>query len=257
VRIVFYEHDGLEWRSLHSALRLNLREARVIAGGSTITQQLAKNLFLTKERTLSRKLKEAALTFELERLLPKQRILELYLNSIEYGMNQRGVGAAARYYFGKTPSELSLPESALLAGLVSRPPHSLSLYELAVSERTALNLIKIRWIDRYWEADFERAAAIPLNRLLRLPSDATRATENGLDQQTQASSLSPILPPWYWPQHFPGVCSDCRIRSENTSKQQPRRSRCRTPKCEYQSAAIRGCVQLIRWFRFALLSGQP
>lgn len=194
----FYEHDGLEWRSLHSALRLNLREARVIAGGSTITQQLAKNLFLTKERTLSRKLKEAALTFELERLLPKQRILELYLNSIEYGMNQRGVGAAARYYFGKTPSELSLPESALLAGLVSRPPHSLSLYELAVSERTALNLIKIRWIDRYWEADFERAAAIPLNRLLRLPSDATRATENGLDQQTQASSLSPILPPWYW-----------------------------------------------------------
>ena len=194
----FFDHRGFEWRSLHSALRLNLREARIILGHSTITQQLAKNLFLTKERTLSRKIREAAITFALERLLSKERILELYLNVIEYGSDQRGILAAAEYYFDKSPKELSLAESALLAGLVSRTSHSSSLHELAVRQRRALNLIRWKWRDRYSEADTERASAIPLYRLLRATIRETGSKENEPNQQAQASTQSTASPVRFW-----------------------------------------------------------
>jgi hypothetical protein len=163
----FYSHHGLDWEALHRALRVNLRAGEIRQGGSTITQQLAKNLFLTNERTFGRKIKEAALALEMERQLPKERILELYLNTIHYGMGQHGIKAAARHYFHKTPAELTLAESAVLVGLVPKPPQQeLDLEELAQGRRTALARIALRWSNRYTQTDIEKAAQIPLDRLM-------------------------------------------------------------------------------------------
>lgn len=100
---------------------VDLRELRVVEGGSTITQQTAKNLFLTQERTLTRKIKELYYTFLLEKQYTKDEILEMYLNTIYFGNGAYGVEAAARTYFAKSASDLTLAESALLAGIPARP----------------------------------------------------------------------------------------------------------------------------------------
>ncbi|MEZ4430708.1 MAG: PBP1A family penicillin-binding protein, partial [Nannocystaceae bacterium] len=116
----FYSHGGLDLRGLARATVVNLRSGTVIQGGSTITQQVAKSL-LTSERTLDRKLKEALLSVRLEALLTKDEILEIYLNQIFFGHNAHGVTAAARRYFDKSLDELTLAESALIAGLARAP----------------------------------------------------------------------------------------------------------------------------------------
>lgn len=163
----FYSHHGLDVAALHRALRVNLRAGRIVQGGSTITQQLAKNSFLTHDRTLWRKIQEAALAWEMERQLPKQRILELYLNTINYGMGQRGVTNAARFYFRKTPSELTLAESAVLVGLVPRPPqHWLDEGTLEAGRRIALERIRSRWPDLYSDQQIVEAMNVPLDRLV-------------------------------------------------------------------------------------------
>ncbi len=121
----FYQHHGLDVRRIGGALLANLRARRVTQGGSTITQQLAKNLFLSAERTPLRKLREAALASSLELRYDKATILTAYLNEIYFGQDGalalRGVGAAARYYFGKDVRKISLAESALLAGMIRAP----------------------------------------------------------------------------------------------------------------------------------------
>lgn len=153
----------------------------MVLGGSTITQQLAKNLFLTKERTVWRKIKEAAFALEMEQLLSKQRLLEIYLNTIDYGMGQRGVDAAARYYFHKTPSQLTLADSAMLVGLVPHPPDQhLSPYQLLAGQRTALQRIRLRWPDRYSEVDITNADQIPLDHLIYL--DDSSVDREGTEQ---------------------------------------------------------------------------
>ncbi len=182
----FYEHHGFEWKALHSALRLNMSEGRVITGHSTITQQLAKNVFLKKERTFSRKAQEVILTFEMERLLSKQRILELYLNLIDFGMEQHGISNAAQYYFHKTPKELTLAESAMLAGLIPRPIRSLSFYQLSVGQHRSLNLMNYFWGDRYPVSDTDQAKAIPVQLLLRLSANASEPQQNAQNQQDEA-----------------------------------------------------------------------
>jgi penicillin-binding protein 1A len=116
----FYEHHGLDWRGLARATVANLRSGTVVQGGSTITQQVAKG-FLGDERTLERKLREAILSLRLESRLGKPRILEIYLNKIFLGHGAYGVAAAASRYFGKRLDELTLAESALIAGLARAP----------------------------------------------------------------------------------------------------------------------------------------
>src|SRR5581483_3510112 len=106
----------------------NYRRGRIVEGGSTITQQLSKVLFLTPDKSLERKLKEAVLALELERRYSKDRILEMYLNQVYFGQGAYGVEAAARTYFGKSVSELNVKEAALLAGL-PRAPSSYSPFE--------------------------------------------------------------------------------------------------------------------------------
>ena len=123
----FFKHGGLDFSGLLRAFLINLKARKVIEGGSTITQQIAKMMFLTPERALSRKIREAILAYRIEKEFSKEEILELYLNQIYYGHGTYGVEAAAQTYFGKHVEELTLAESALIAGL-PRAPSSYSPY---------------------------------------------------------------------------------------------------------------------------------
>ncbi|MET4697330.1 penicillin-binding protein 1A [Constrictibacter sp. MBR-5] len=117
----FYDHGGLDPRGFARAIYVNVTAGAFVQGGSTITQQLAKNLFLTPERTLTRKLREALLALWLERKYDKDDILELYLNRVYLGAGAYGIDAAARRYFGKPAAEIGLWEAAVLAGLPKAP----------------------------------------------------------------------------------------------------------------------------------------
>ncbi len=117
----FFEHGGLDPWGMGRALVVNLRAGRVVQGGSTITQQLAKNLFLNPERTIRRKVQETLLALWLEQRYTKEQILTIYLNRVYFGAGTYGVDAAARRYFGKSPRQLTLYESAMLAGLLKAP----------------------------------------------------------------------------------------------------------------------------------------
>jgi monofunctional biosynthetic peptidoglycan transglycosylase len=117
----FYEHNGFNFAAMRDALWEDIKERKFVRGGSTITQQLAKNLFLSREKSLSRKLKEAIITCKLERHLSKKRILELYLNAIEWSPGVHGVGEASRHYFHKSPDDLDFFESILLAAIIPSP----------------------------------------------------------------------------------------------------------------------------------------
>jgi penicillin-binding protein 1A len=117
----FYSHHGVDPIAVVRAIVRDVTHKGFREGGSTITQQLARNVFLSNERSLSRKLKEAALAIELENKLSKKQILELYVNNIYFGEGAYGIKAASEIYFGKKPSQLTLPEAALLAGLPQAP----------------------------------------------------------------------------------------------------------------------------------------
>jgi penicillin-binding protein 1A len=117
----FYNHWGVRWTAILRALIVNLQEGRRAQGGSTITQQLARKLFLTPERTLERKIKEWLMSIKLERSYSKNEILEMYFNINYYGAGAYGIGAAAQTYFGKSPGELDMMESAALVGVLPAP----------------------------------------------------------------------------------------------------------------------------------------
>ncbi len=117
----FFEHDGVDWEAMHAALRRDIARGGLKVGGSTITQQLAKNLYLSPARTPWRKLRELVIARRLERALSKRRILELYLNVIEFGPRTFGVEAAARRYMGKSARSLSRMEAATLAAVIPSP----------------------------------------------------------------------------------------------------------------------------------------
>lgn len=117
----FVYHHGFDWAGIQGALKKNDKKGKVVAGGSTISQQLAKNLFLFNQRSYIRKGEEVIITWMMERFWSKQRILEVYLNSIEFGEGIYGAEAAAQFYFDKPAADLSRAEAAKLAGLVPNP----------------------------------------------------------------------------------------------------------------------------------------
>jgi monofunctional biosynthetic peptidoglycan transglycosylase len=117
----FVDHEGFDWDGIQLALEKNQKRGRVVAGGSTITQQLAKNLFLSPTKSYWRKGEEAVITVLLEILLPKTRILELYLNVIEWGNGVFGAEAASRHYFGVPAAQLSSAQAARLAAMAPNP----------------------------------------------------------------------------------------------------------------------------------------
>ncbi|MDX2084260.1 MAG: PBP1A family penicillin-binding protein [Candidatus Melainabacteria bacterium] len=117
----FFDHFGVDPIGLARALAANLSQKGLREGGSTITQQLVRNLFLSSERSINRKVREAALAIQLEQRLSKDQILELYINNIYFGEGAYGIEAACRVFFDKAPSELTVPEAALLAGMPQAP----------------------------------------------------------------------------------------------------------------------------------------
>ncbi|WP_291993694.1 monofunctional biosynthetic peptidoglycan transglycosylase [Candidatus Accumulibacter sp. ACC003] len=117
----FVDHEGFDWEGIQKAIEKNQQRGRIVAGGSTISQQLAKNLFLTPAKTPWRKGEEAIITLMLETVWSKQRILEVYLNVIEWGNGVFGAEAAARHYYGISAAQLSAEQAARLAGMVPSP----------------------------------------------------------------------------------------------------------------------------------------
>jgi monofunctional biosynthetic peptidoglycan transglycosylase len=135
----FLEHGGFDWDGIKQAWERNRRERAIVAGGSTITQQLAKNLFFSGKRTWWRKGQEAVVTVMLEAMMSKQRILEIYLNVIEWGDGVFGAEAAARYHYGTTAASLSAQQASRLAAMTPSPrrygPGSNTAY---LRQRTAM-----------------------------------------------------------------------------------------------------------------------
>jgi monofunctional glycosyltransferase len=117
----FLDHEGFDWEAIHQAMLKNERKGRVVAGASTISQQLAKNLFLSSERSWLRKAQEAAITWMMELALSKRRILELYLNFAEWGEGVFGAEAAARHHFGVSAAALGPEQAAWLAAVLPSP----------------------------------------------------------------------------------------------------------------------------------------
>ncbi len=117
----FLSHDGFDWEGIQYAAEKNLKKGRIVAGGSTISQQLAKNLFLSGSRTPWRKLEEAIITVMLEKMMPKRRILEIYMNVIEWGNGVFGAQAAAHYYYRTSAAALTSAQAAKLAAMVPNP----------------------------------------------------------------------------------------------------------------------------------------
>ena len=158
----FFAHDGLDIRRIGGALVANVRAGGIAQGGSTITQQLAKNIFLTADRTPLRKAREAALALALEARHDKREILEAYLNEIYLGQDGgraiHGIGAAAQYYYGKTVRRLTLSEAAVLAGMISAPNrHAPSRNPRSATSRRNLVLDLMVAQDRITRAEADRA----------------------------------------------------------------------------------------------------
>ena len=117
----FVDHEGFDWEGIQKAYEKNLKKGKVVAGGSTISQQLAKNLFLSTKRTPWRKAEEAMITVMLEATMTKRRIFEIYLNVIEWGNGIFGAEAAAKYYYHTSANNLSAQQAATLAAMVPNP----------------------------------------------------------------------------------------------------------------------------------------
>ena len=149
----FYQHDGVDGWGIARAIVTNVRQGAVREGASTITQQLARTVFLSQDRTITRKLKEAALAMKLERQLSKQQILEQYLNYVYLGSGAYGVADAAWIYFSKTPEQLTVPEAAMIAGLPPAP----SIYSPLVNPDLARERRSIV-LDRMAQAGFISAS---------------------------------------------------------------------------------------------------
>lgn len=146
----FWSHQGFDLQELQNSLKSNLEKGRYVRGGSTISQQLAKNLFLSRDKTLTRKLLEAVITVRLEKILTKKEILERYLNVVQFGKNIFGIKQASQFYFKKSPNDLSLIESAFLTFLLPSPEvYSKSFYKKSLTPfaRQRLNTI----IDRLYQ----------------------------------------------------------------------------------------------------------
>jgi membrane peptidoglycan carboxypeptidase len=160
----FYGHPGIDLTELPKAIAANIARGGAVRGASTITQQLAKNLFLSREKSLQRKLRELSYSFLLESTLGKNRILEIYLNIIEWGPGLYGLRPAARHYFAKEPQDLTPREIAFLVSMIPGPvkyQRSIQGGEVTRGFDTLVNnlLVKLRSVDALSEEEFQRALA--------------------------------------------------------------------------------------------------
>ena len=153
----FFEHKGIDWLQLNKVLKENKRRGKVIRGGSTITMQLAKNMFLTTKRNVLRKAKELIITFRMEKELSKKEILQDYINAIEWGSGIFGIGKAAEIYFHKEPQNLTRLECARLAAVIPSPlehkPNQNSAYVL---RRSSIILGRMNGVVLYPKRHYEK-----------------------------------------------------------------------------------------------------
>jgi penicillin-binding protein 1A len=170
----FYSHFGVDPIGIARAVYQNYRRGRIVEGGSTITQQLTKVLFLTPDKSLERKIKEAVLALELERRYSKDRILEMYLNQVYFGNGAYGVEAASRTFFGKSVGELTVREAALLAGL-PRAPSNYSPFEHADAARRRREVVLRRMVD-YGVLEDSEAKRLARSDLGLIPPERRRTT---------------------------------------------------------------------------------
>ena len=165
----FYRHNGLNPYSIGRAALTNYKSGGVSEGASTLTMQLVKNLFLTRERTFSRKLAEAILAIRIEQVFDKDEILEMYLNNIYWGHNNYGIQTAAESYFNKSAAELNLAEAAVLAGLIQAPEqYSPFLNYANTKRRQAQVLARMRTVG--WITPEEEQAALKEPLLVGKPT---------------------------------------------------------------------------------------
>lgn len=173
----FYAHHGIDVTSMMRALLKNLHHGAIRQGGSTITQQVARALYLTRERTLPRKLKEIILALKIERTLNKEEILDLYLNTVPYGANAYGIETAAETYFGKPARDLTLDEAVLLAALPSAPsyysPYGEDTADLLLRKRHIL--IAMHDLGYISTDDFSRADTMDILSKIRPRQENIRA----------------------------------------------------------------------------------
>ncbi len=146
----FFTHEGFDWEGIKDAALYDLEKGEMKRGGSTITQQLAKNLYLSSERSMFRKIHEALITRELERHLSKERILEIYLNVAEWGRGVYGAEAAARHHFQKSAKDLTEDEAAWLAAILPSPRRYDPMRRTAALQRRHERILRrINEADRY------------------------------------------------------------------------------------------------------------
>ena len=171
----FFAHEGFDWEGIKDAALYNLEVGEFKRGGSTITQQLAKNLYLSSERSLLRKAREALITRSLEHHLTKERILELYLNVAEWGQGVFGAEAAARHHFGKSAKELTIDEAALLAAILPSPRRYDPIRHTAYLNRRQHHIV--RWLER---GNSRRLPSSQNSRpsVMQAPSSEERVTEH-------------------------------------------------------------------------------
>ena len=204
----FFAHHGVDWKATRAAARACFRARRVIRGGSTLTQQLARNLYLTPTRSVVRKVREMVIARRLERHLSKARILELYLNLVEWGPGVWGCAAASDYYFGKAPRDLDPFESTLLAIVLPSPKVGLPAQLAERVRRKQLSLLFqlllsgivrpdefARDCDRTRAMHPHIAAGKRLREVLALRLDVPDKTDTGfLVALTAALDIAPLPP---------------------------------------------------------------
>lgn len=180
----FYRHNGFSPFAIRESIVTNLKKGGFYRGASTISQQLTKNLFLSREKTISRKLQELFITWQLESAMDKDRIMALYLNIIEWGPGIYGIRQASRYYFGKHPSDLTALDAAFLASLIPNPKryhHQFSRGGVTDGWRTHLRWIMRAMVDRGRLSEDEFAAASPYTPVFRDRSVAAPPEDGDYD----------------------------------------------------------------------------
>lgn len=188
----FYKHEGFDVKAIKNAIKYDLEKKSLKRGASTITQQTAKNLFLSREKTITRKLKEIYLAYRMEQELTKGRIIELYLNVVELGPMVYGIGHGARYYFNKPASELTPRECAFLASMLPGPRVAYNPYKNLgrVLKRSDMILRLLRQKGVLGEAEYQTALAespnigrmqVKVDKNINTPPIFAPLTSAGLD----------------------------------------------------------------------------
>lgn len=159
----FYDHEGVDWKAIARALLADVRQGRIVEGGSTLTQQFVKNTVITQEKTFARKVREAALAYQIERKFSKKQILEGYLNTIYFGQSAYGAETAAQTFFNKSAADLTISEAALLASVIRSPNNSSPYVNPILAKARRDMIIKIMRKEKMiGDKDMEEALATPV-----------------------------------------------------------------------------------------------